>query len=88
MPRIAGGITPISRKIASSRVRTARWGTRGTARRSPSGKKNGRRRRQACSLAKKMNAVVTEPAITVRPKTWRAAWENVRWPIRNGIPTP
>ena len=60
--------------MASSRTRTPSRGTRGTALRSPAGKKSGRRRRHACSLMKKTNAVVMPPAITVVPKICRNDW--------------
>ena len=70
-PAPRAGPPAVSRKMASSRTRTTRRGTRGTALSAPSGKKKGRRVRHACSLAKKMKAVVTLPASTVRPKNCR-----------------
>ena len=88
MPSTLRGTTPVSRKIASSRARTARRGTRGTARRSPAGKKKGSRRRQAYSVAKKMKAQVTLPAITVTPKSWRSASIQEKWCIASGSAMP
>jgi len=89
MPSTASGTTAVSRKMASRRTRTARRGTRGTALRSPAGKRSGRRCRQICSLTKKMKAVVTLPASTLTPKTTRTpSCTETFLPIKKGMPKP
>ena len=82
------GITLISRKITSRRVRTGSRGAPRTSVSPPSGKNRGNQRRHCRSATKNMNAVAAEPAMTVMPNTERSAWASSNLPVNTGHRTP